>query len=101
MQMLAPFTAGVGLYVSRVRLLKANLAPVAGRRFASALQETSKPAFLIDEALVEPTFAIELSDREKPRLRARLPAMRDEVRADAGTANASVKTIRTSAATIT
>jgi phosphate:Na+ symporter len=67
----------------------------------SALQEMSKPAFLIDEALVEPTFAIELVDREKRRLLARLPEMLDEVRADGPTARVSNTAIRAAAAAIT
>ena len=49
----------------------------------SPLQEMSKPEFLIEEALVEPTFAIELAERETQRLLARLPAMLDGIRADA------------------
>jgi phosphate:Na+ symporter len=49
----------------------------------SDLQELSKPAYLIDDALVEPAFAIELVGREEQRLLQRLPAMLDGVRADA------------------
>lgn len=50
---------------------------------ASALQELSKPAYLIDDALVEPSFAIELVDREERRLLERVPTMLDAVRTDA------------------
>jgi len=49
----------------------------------SELQALGKPAFLIDDALVEPTFAIELVGREERRLLERLPAMLDTMRADA------------------
>lgn len=49
----------------------------------SELQELAKPAYLIDDALVEPAFAIELVGREERRLLERLPAMLDTVRADA------------------
>lgn len=48
----------------------------------SDLQELSKPAYLIDDALVEPSFAIELADREERRLLARVPSMLDSVRSD-------------------
>jgi phosphate:Na+ symporter len=60
----------------------------------------SKPAFLIDEALVEPTFAIELVDREKQRLLARLPGMLDHVRADAPAAGISRSAIQAAAGAI-
>jgi phosphate:Na+ symporter len=49
----------------------------------SELQALAKPAFLIDDALVEPSFALELVGREERRLLERLPAMLDSVRADA------------------
>jgi phosphate:Na+ symporter len=49
----------------------------------SLLQEYSRPAFLIEEALVEPNFAIELVGREEKRLIAWLPAMLDEIRPEA------------------
>jgi phosphate:Na+ symporter len=49
----------------------------------SKLQELSKPAYLIEDALVEPSFAIELVGREEHRLLERLPAMLDSVRAEA------------------
>jgi phosphate:Na+ symporter len=48
----------------------------------SLLQELSKPMYLIDEALVEPSFAIELVGREERRMIERLPAMLDEIRAE-------------------
>jgi phosphate:Na+ symporter len=63
----------------------------------SELQEMSKPVYLIEEALVEPTFAIELVEREKNRLLARLPVMLDEVRADAAVPSVPTQTIRTAA----
>jgi phosphate:Na+ symporter len=49
----------------------------------SPLQEMSKPLYLIDEALVEPTLAVEMAAREERRLLERLPAMLDAVRVDA------------------
>lgn len=48
----------------------------------SPLQELSKPMFLIDDALVEPSFAIEMVGREERRQLERLPAMLDGMRAD-------------------
>lgn len=67
----------------------------------SLLQELSKPMYLIEEALVEPTFAIELAGREERRLLERLPAMLDEVRADAEAPGVSSKVMRAAGATIT
>jgi phosphate:Na+ symporter len=60
----------------------------------SELQELSKPAFLIDDALVEPSFAIELVDREEHRLLSRLPTMLDGVRADVVEVPVPVSTLR-------
>src|SRR5579871_1140138 len=48
------------------------------------LQELSRPAFLVDEALVEPALAVELVGREERRLLDLLPTMLDDMRADAG-----------------
>ena len=67
----------------------------------SPLQELSKPMYLIDEALVEPTFAIELVGREERRLHDRLPSMLDEVRADAEPGGPNSKVMRAASATIT
>jgi phosphate:Na+ symporter len=67
----------------------------------SPLQELSKPMYLIEEALVEPTFAIELAGREERRLLERLPAVLDEVRADAQLGVAPGKVMREAAAIIT
>jgi phosphate:Na+ symporter len=67
----------------------------------SKLQELSKPAYLIDDALVEPTFAIELVGREEQRLLARLPGMLDAVRADAEGDPIPAPTLRAVAAAIT
>lgn len=49
----------------------------------SDLQELSKPIYLIEDALVDPSFAIDLVGREERRLLGRLPTMLDGVRADA------------------
>jgi phosphate:Na+ symporter len=65
------------LFVDQIMPLLERLAP------PSDLQELSKPAFLIEDALVEPTFALELVGREEHRLLERIPAMLDTVRADA------------------
>jgi len=59
------------------RILLRRLAP------PSPLQEMSKPAFLVNEALVDPTLAIELAAREEARVVERLPAMLDDIRSDA------------------
>ena len=67
----------------------------------SPLQELSKPMYLIDEALVESTFAIELAGREERRLLERLPAMLDEIRADAEPSGISSAVMRAAGATIT
>jgi phosphate:Na+ symporter len=67
----------------------------------SKLQELSKPAYLIDDALVEPTFAIELVGREEQRLLARLPTMLDAVRADAEGEAIPAPTLRSAGVLIT
>jgi phosphate:Na+ symporter len=67
----------------------------------SKLQELSKPAYLIDDALVEPSFAIELVGREEQRLLGRLPTMLDTVRADAEGELIPAQTLRVAAAAIT
>jgi phosphate:Na+ symporter len=67
----------------------------------SPLQELSKPMYLIDEALVEPTFAIELVGREERRLLERLPAMLDEIRADAEASGITSGIMRSAGAKIT
>jgi hypothetical protein len=48
----------------------------------SPLQEMSKPAFLLDDALVDPSLALELATKEEGRLAQRLPMMLDEIRSD-------------------
>ena len=58
------------------------------------LQELSKPAFLIDEALVEPAFAVDLVGREERRLLDFLPTMLDGVRADVGAAGFSAEMVQ-------
>jgi phosphate:Na+ symporter len=66
----------------------------------SPLQELAKPMYLIQEALVEPTFAIELVGREERRLLERLPLMLDGVRSDADPGGLSSKVICQSSADI-
>lgn len=65
------------LLFSDLMVLLERLAP------PGQLQELSKPAYLVEEALVEPSFAIELVLREERRLLERVPGMLDAVRADA------------------
>ncbi len=48
----------------------------------SPFQEMSKAAFLVDEALVDPSLALELATREEDRLVQRLPMLLDDVRSD-------------------
>jgi phosphate:Na+ symporter len=67
----------------------------------SKLQELSKPAYLIEDALVEPTFAIELVGREEQRLLERLPTMLDAVRADAEGEAIPAPSLRSGATSIT
>lgn len=49
----------------------------------SPLQEMSKPQFLLDDALIDPSLALELATREEGRLAQRLPMMLDGIRSDA------------------
>jgi phosphate:Na+ symporter len=67
----------------------------------SDLQELSKPAYLIEDALVEPSFAIELIGREEQRLLQRLPTMLDGVRADAEGEPIPAPALRTAGASVT
>jgi phosphate:Na+ symporter len=67
----------------------------------SELQELSKPAYLIEEALVEPAFAIELVAREEHRLLERLPMMLDTIRADAIGPFTSPQTLRAAGTAVT
>jgi phosphate:Na+ symporter len=72
------------IFISQIIAVLEKIAP------ASKLQELSKPQFLLEEALVEPTLAVEMAAREEHRLLERLPLMLDAVRVDAeGTAPAS------------
>jgi phosphate:Na+ symporter len=67
----------------------------------SNLQELSKPAYLIEDALVEPSFAIELVGREEQRLLQRLPTMLDGVRADAEGEPIPAPVLRTAGTAVT
>lgn len=67
----------------------------------SKLQDLSKPAYLIEDALVEPSTALELVGREEHRLLQRLPAMLDTIRADADGAPIPPATLRAASAAIT
>jgi phosphate:Na+ symporter len=83
------------VFAGQIMPLLERLAP------PSALQELSKPAYLIDDALVEPTFALELVGREERRLLERLPTMLDTVRADAPGVPLSPATLRAAGASVT
>jgi phosphate:Na+ symporter len=67
----------------------------------SLLQELSRPAFLIEDALVEPSFAIELVGREEGRVLARLPQMLDGVRAEPEGSVTDRKTLRSASLSVT
>jgi phosphate:Na+ symporter len=64
------------------------------------LQELSRPAYLVDEALVEPTFAVELAGREERRLLDLLPTMLDGLRADAEKADASPEVVQSAGVSV-
>lgn len=83
-------------------LFLAHILPVLERMAPpSILQELSRPAFLIEDALVEPSFAIELACREENRVLERLPHMLDELRAEAEGATTDRKTLRTASVSVT
>src|SRR5262245_19423379 len=67
----------------------------------SRLQEMSKPAFLLDDALVDPSLALELATREERRLAQRLPMMLDDVRSDAPVGEAPPQMLRAASRSIT
>ena len=67
----------------------------------SPLQELSRPMYLIEEALIEPTFAIELVAREERRLIERLPTTLDQVRAEVEGPAQSSAVLREASTTIT
>jgi phosphate:Na+ symporter len=83
------------IFINQIIAVLEKIAP------ASKLQELSKPLYLLEEALVEPTLAVEMAAREEHRMLERLPLMLDAVRADAeGTAPAS-PVLRSAGASIT
>jgi phosphate:Na+ symporter len=63
----------------------------------SKLEMLAKPAFLSEEALVEPSLALDLVAREERRLLERLPLMLDAVRFDGEAGAASSETLKTAA----
>lgn len=67
----------------------------------SPLQEMSKPAFLLDDALIDPSLALELASREEGRLAQRLPMMLDGIRSDAPTGEASPDVLNAASHSIT
>lgn len=72
------------LFIGQIIAAMEKIAP------APPLQELSKPLYLLEEALVEPTLAVEMAAREERRLLERLPLMLDAIRVDAeGTSPAS------------
>lgn len=82
-------------------LLRAPLSRVLQRLAPASAEETlAKPAYLLDEALTDPSLALELVAREEQRLLARLPSMLDAVRADGGTGGPSAETLRSAGQTV-
>jgi phosphate:Na+ symporter len=67
----------------------------------SKLDTLSRPAFLADEALFDPSFALDLVGREERRLLERLPTMLDRVRADGSAAGIGSETLKTAGIAIT
>jgi phosphate:Na+ symporter len=61
----------------------------------STLEMLAKPAYLSDEALFEPSLALELVVREERRLLERLPSMLDRVRADGDASSVDSETLKT------
>src|SRR5262249_55707290 len=61
----------------------------------SKLDILGKPAFLSNDALFEPSLALDLVVREERRLLERLPAMLDVVRADGNRDGMSSETLKT------
>ncbi|WP_162827121.1 Na/Pi symporter [Pseudolabrys taiwanensis] len=83
------------IFINQILPLLERIAP------PSKLQELSKPAYLIEDALVEPSTALDLVAREEHRLLQRLPAMLDTIRADTEGVPIPPATLRTASATIT
>ena len=73
---------------SLVRLLERHFPP-------TKLELLAKPAFLSEEALFEPSLALDLTAREERRLLERLPTMLDCVRADGDASGISSETLKT------
>ena len=67
----------------------------------SPFQEMSKAAFLVDEALVDPSLALELATREEDRLVQRLPMLLDDIRSDATESVGSAELLRSASHSIT
>jgi phosphate:Na+ symporter len=59
------------------------------------LEMLAKPEFLSDQALVEPSLALDLVAREERRLLDRLPTLLDQVRADGNATGANSETLKT------
>jgi phosphate:Na+ symporter len=77
-------------------LLLPRLVPILERLLPpTRLEMLAKPAFLSDDALFEPSLALELVVREERRLLERLPAMLDRVRADGDHQGTDSETLKT------
>ncbi len=61
----------------------------------SNLEMLAKPAFLSDDALLDPSLALDLVGREERRLLERLPTMLDRVRVDGDATRAGSETLKT------
>ena len=82
-------------------LFQAPLVSQLERRLPpSQLEMLAKPAFLSEEALVEPSLALDLAVREERRLIERLPSMLDGVRTDVEAEGPSSGTLKTASVAI-
>jgi phosphate:Na+ symporter len=77
------------LFLARLVLALERLLP------PTDLEMLAKPAFLSDDALFEPSLALDLLVREERRLLARLPSMLDRVRADGDVNGANSEGLKT------
>jgi phosphate:Na+ symporter len=77
-------------------LLLPRLVPLLERLLPPTnLEMLAKPAFLSDDALFDPSLALDLVVREERRLLERLPAMLDRVRIDGDAQGANSETLKT------
>ena len=82
------------LFLPRLISLLERLAP------PSKLDILGKPAFLSNDALFEPSLALDLAAREERRLLERLPGMLDVVRVDGNKDGMSSETLKTASVAV-